>query len=62
MLPRYYQKNKEKLQERLVKGIRIIMKKKKTKGVKMLMKKIEIFSKKRKTEATIWSRTIQKLF
>ena len=39
MLPRYYQKNKEKLQERLVKGIRIIMKKKKTKSVKMLMKK-----------------------
>ena len=48
MLTGYYQKNKEKLQKKLVKGTKIFLKKKKTKSANMLVSNIEIFLKKKK--------------
>ena len=41
MLTGYYQKNKERSQKRLVKGIKIFLKKKKNKSVNMLVKVIK---------------------
>ena len=47
MLTAYYQKNKERLSKRLVKGIKIFLKKKNTKGANMVVSSIEIFLKKK---------------
>ena len=40
---RYYQKNKERLQKRLVKGITIFPKKRKTKSKSMVVNSIKFF-------------------
>ena len=45
MLTGYYQKNKETLQKRLVKVIKILLKNKKAKSVNMIANKKEIFQK-----------------
>ena len=42
---KYYQKNKERLQKKLVKGIKIFLKKRKTKISKMAPNNIKIFLK-----------------
>ena len=41
----YYEKNKERVQKRLEKGIKIFQKKKKTKSISIAMNDIEIFQR-----------------
>ena len=48
MLTGYYQKNEERFQKRLVKGIKIVLKKKNTKSINMLVNNTEIFLKNKK--------------
>ena len=43
MSPGYYQKMKERLQKRLVKGIKIFQKKKKTKSENMVVSNVDSF-------------------
>ena len=43
MSPGYYQKMKERLQKRLVKGIKIFQKKKKTKRENMVVSNVDSF-------------------
>ena len=47
MLAWYYEKNKEKLSKRLLKGSNIFLKKKKAKSVNMIGGNIDIFLKKK---------------
>ena len=55
MLTGYYQKNEERFQKRLVKGIKIVLKKKNTKSINMLVNNTEIFLKNKKKKPSIWS-------
>ena len=48
MSPRYYQKNKKRLQKKgLVKSIKIFLKKRKTKSISVVVNDIKLFLKKK---------------